>query len=105
LPKDTILITSRATIGECAISTKSISTNQGFQNIICYEDYNNYFIFYSIKHNHNSLLRVSHGTTFLEVSKNQIKKIIIPIPNTLQEQKKLLQSYQMLIILLLTHTK
>ena len=89
LPKDTILITSRATIGECAISTKSISTNQGFQNIICNEGYDNYFIFYSIKNNHNSLFRVSQGTTFLEVSKNQIKKIIIPIPNTLPEQQKI----------------
>ena len=35
------------------------------------------------------IFRVSQGTTFLEVSKNQIKKIIIPIPNTLPEQQKI----------------
>ena len=89
LPEETILITSRATVGKCAIATKPISTNQGFQNIICNDDYDNLFIFYSIKHNLNNLLRVSQGTTFLEISKNQIKNVIIPIPNSLHEQQKI----------------
>lgn len=89
LPKGTILITSRATIGKCAITTKPMSTNQGFQNIICNDEFDNYFIFYSIKYYLNNLVRLSQGTTFLEISNNQIKKIIIPIPKLLSEQQKI----------------
>jgi len=89
LPEGTILITSRATIGKCAITTKPISTNQGFQNIVCNNDYDNSFIFYSIKHNRNKLLRLSYGTTFLEISKSEIKKVLVPIPNSIPEQQKI----------------
>ena len=45
LPVNTILLTSRATIGECAITTKPMSTNQGFQNIICHDALNNAMVF------------------------------------------------------------
>ncbi len=89
LPIETILITSRATVGECAITTKPISTNQGFQNIICNDRHHNYLIFYLIEQFTNNLLRLSHGTTFLEISKNQIKKVIIPVSNSLPEQQKI----------------
>ena len=89
LPEGTILITSRATIGKCAITTKPICTNQGFQNIICNNDYHNLFIFYSMKHNRNRLLRLSYGTTFLEISKSEIRKVSIPIPNFILEQQKI----------------
>jgi type I restriction enzyme, S subunit len=33
LPKGTVLITSRATIGSCAINTVPMATNQGFQSL------------------------------------------------------------------------
>jgi len=89
LPNNTILITSRATIGECAITTKPISTNQGFQSIICNYEYNYLFIFYLVKHNRNGLLRLSYGTTFLEISKRAMKKISFPIPKSIQEQTKI----------------
>ena len=89
LPKETILITTRATIGECAITTKPITTNQGFQNIVCNDNYDNYLIFYLIKQFPNNLLRLSQGTTFLEINKNQMKKVVIPISNSLPEQQKI----------------
>ena len=89
LPKGTILITSRATMCECAITLKQISTNQGFQSIICNDDFDNYFIFYLIKHYRNNFLRVAHGTTFLEINKTEIKKILLPAPNSKEEQQKI----------------
>ena len=89
LSEESILITSRATVGECAITTKPISTNQGFQNIICNDKHHNYLIFYLIKQFPNNLLRLSHGTTFLEISKNQIKKVTLPVSNSFQEQQKI----------------
>ena len=90
LPKGTILITSRATIGECAIATKPISTNQGFQSIICDDkNFNRTYIFYSIKCHKNELLRLAYGTTFLEINKTEIKKVMLPAPSSILEQQKI----------------
>ena len=89
LPVGTVLITSRATIGACAITSKSISTNQGFQNIICNNDYDASFIYYFIKQNPNNLMILSQGTTFLEISNNHMKKSLILKPNSLMEQQKI----------------
>ena len=90
LPKGTILITSRATIGECAIATKPISTNQGFQSIICNNDnFDRMYIFYSIKYHKSELLRLAYGTTFLEINKSEIKKVMLSIPSSILEQQKI----------------
>lgn len=92
LPTGTILITSRATIGECAITTKPISTNQGFQNLKCNTKYDNHFVFYSIKHNKNKLVQLASGSTFQEITKRQIGKILILIPDSLSEQSIIAQA-------------
>jgi type I restriction enzyme S subunit len=87
LPEGSILITSRATIGECAITIIPITTNQGFQNLICNSKNNNLFLLYVIKFNKEKLVRKSHGTTFLEISKNNIKNLKLPIPPFKEQQK------------------
>ena len=90
LPEGVILITSRATIGECAIATKPISTNQGFQSIICNDkNFNRTYVFYSIKYHKNELLRLAYGTTFLEINKTEIKKVTLPTPSSILEQQKI----------------
>ena len=87
LPVGTILITSRATIGKCAIAIKPMATNQGFQSIICNDNFDRLFIFYMIKHDSNKLLRLSYGTTFLEISKAAIKSIAILVPKKDEQTK------------------
>jgi type I restriction enzyme S subunit len=87
LPTGTILLTSRATIGECAINTKPITTNQGFQNLICNKNNNNLYILYALKYFKNKLLKMSQGTTFLEISKKNIEKIEILLPPLKEQQK------------------
>ncbi len=89
LPKGAILITSRATIGECAIAAKPISTNQGFQSIICNDGFDKLLIFYLLRHNQNNLLRLSYGTTFLEISKKGISKVVVTVPASLPEQQRI----------------
>lgn len=89
LPVGTILITSRATIGECAIAKKPISTNQGFQNLICNENNFNQFWYYAIQFHKNKLLKLCNATTFLEISKNNMKKILIESPTRKTEQQKI----------------
>ena len=89
LPIGTILLTSRATMGECAISTRPMSTNQGFQSIVCNNMFYNVFVFYLMRFNRNTIIRLSYGTTFLEISKKEIEKVLVPVPNSLTEQQKI----------------
>ena len=43
LEKGAVLITTRATIGNCAISNNKVATNQGFQNLEVNKNHNNKF--------------------------------------------------------------
>ena len=88
LPKDTILLSSRATVGEISIALTECSTNQGFQSLITKNNVDNDFIYYLISTIKNEFLRRSSGSTFLEISKNEIKRIPINIPE-LSEQNKI----------------
>jgi type I restriction enzyme S subunit len=87
LPDGTILLTSRATIGEVAIALNECTTNQGFQSIIVNKSYNNLFIFNWIKNNRYQFIRRANGSTFLEISKSEIGKIPICAPILPEQQK------------------
>lgn len=80
LPIGTILLTSRASIGDCAILKEVATTNQGFQSLIPLEKINNEFLYYLILTLKNKLLKLASGSTFLEVSPNKIKNLLIPLP-------------------------
>ena len=88
LPIGTILLTTRATIGEVAITTEECTTNQGFQSLVVNHDVNNRFIANWIKRNRNELIKRANGSTFAEISKSEIEKISIFIP-TKEEQDKI----------------
>ena len=88
LPKNTILLSSRATVGEISIALTECSTNQGFQSLIPKENYDTDFIYYLISTIKNEFLRRSSGSTFLEISKNEVKRIKINIPS-ISEQKQI----------------
>ena len=88
LPKGTILLSSRATIGEKSILLNSATTNQGFQSIITNNEAINEFIYYYIDTLKSELIKQSSGSTFLEISNTILKKLKIYIPN-LQEQEKI----------------
>ncbi|WP_187929631.1 restriction endonuclease subunit S [Helicobacter pylori] len=80
LPIGTILLTSRASIGDCAILKVAATTNQGFQSLIPLEKINNEFLYYLMLTLKNKLLKLASGSTFLEVSPNKIKNLLIPLP-------------------------
>ncbi len=56
------------------------TTNQGFQSLIPLEKINNEFLYYLILTLKNKLLKLASGSTFLEVSPNKIKNLLIPLP-------------------------
>lgn len=85
LPEGTILLTSRAGIGDVGILKIKASTNQGFQSLIP-ENINGEYLYYSIKLNKSKLLNYASGSTFLEISPKQVKKIKIIFPSDPEEQ-------------------
>jgi type I restriction enzyme S subunit len=83
-----ILLTSRATIGECAINSVPMATNQGFASLVCKDKAHNWFIYFYISLTKDELQRLAGGSTFREVSKRSIRAIRIPLP-PLPEQKRI----------------
>ena len=86
LPVGTVLLTSRATIGETAITTVPMATNQGFANFICRENLLNVFLAYYLRHIKEKLNDLASGSTFKEVTKGTLLNIEIPL-FPLEEQR------------------
>lgn len=86
LPKGTILLCTRATIGVMSIADKEVTTNQGFKNLICNKDTSNEFVYYALQMLKDEMVGKSIGTTFLELSKSELSKIKMLIPKDKEEQ-------------------
>lgn len=91
LPIGALLLTTRATIGACSINNfdGDVSTNQGFQSLICKSSLFNEYAYYAITRDkfQKELIKHASGSTFLEISSKNLKKLPIPIP-CLEEQQK-----------------
>lgn len=85
LPEGTILLCTRATIGDLAIAKVSLATNQGFKNLVCHSDIDNVFLSYLLRTKKDEMIERAIGTTFLEISKKELSKIVIAFPEY-QEQ-------------------
>ena len=92
LPIGALLLTTRATIGSCSINNfdGDVSTNQGFQSLICKSSLFNEYAYYAITRDkfQKELIKHASGSTFLEISSKNLKKLPIPIP-CLEEQQKI----------------
>ena len=87
LPIGTILLSSRATVGECSINKVECTTNQGFQSLIPKEYFSKEFVFYLMQTKRKELIRKSCGSTFLEISANEVRKIKIAVPASKEQEK------------------
>ena len=88
LPPRSLLMTTRATIGACAVNQVSMATNQGFQSLVPKEGARVEFLYYLIQHHKRRLERLAAGSTFLEVSKRTIRDFRVVVP-PLPEQRKI----------------
>ena len=86
MPVGTVLLSSRAPIGQLAITSVPMCCNQGFKNIICNESINNVFLYFYLMLTMANVQALGRGATFKEVSKQAISayKTILP-PLTLQQ--------------------
>jgi len=88
LPPRSVLMTSRATIGECAVNTVEMATNQGFKSLVPKEEIETWYLHYRMLETAAFLESLGAGSTFDEVSKSVVESVDIPIP-PLSEQRKI----------------
>lgn len=89
IPENSLLFTSRATIGACAINSAPASTNQGFQNIVPIEDISVKYLYYFFSQPlmQKRLIRRANGSTFLEISGSEMRKTKILLPPKIERIK------------------
>lgn len=80
LPKETVILTSRAPIGKVGIAGEELFCNQGFKNIICNGKIVPRYLYSILLFNTEYLNSLGRGATFKEISKSIVEKIRIPVP-------------------------
>ncbi|MEX4589610.1 restriction endonuclease subunit S [Haemophilus influenzae] len=87
LPKNTVLLTSRAPIGYIAIASNEILTNQGFKSLVLNDGHIPEFFYYLLKNNVHILESRATGSTFKEISGQILKDTELSIPTPDIQQK------------------
>ena len=88
LPKDSVILTSRASVGYVALAGKDLCTNQGFQSLIPKQSVLAKYLMFWIQQNRTEFESRSAGSTFKEISKSNVKSIKLHLP-PLPEQKRI----------------
>ena len=100
LPIGTVLLTTRATLGEMSIAKRECSTNQGFQSLIPHTDrVSSEYLYYMQIIIKSWCEKYASGNTFREISKSALSDCIIPIPDRARQEQivKLLSSIDLII--------
>ncbi|WP_217515160.1 restriction endonuclease subunit S [Vibrio metschnikovii] len=88
LPEGSLLLTSRAPIGNVAITTRELCTNQGFKSLVPSESVDIKYLYFCMLYSAERLENEGNGATFKEVSKKVVEAFKIPLP-PLETQKKI----------------
>ena len=81
IPAFSILLSSRATVGECSINLCECCTNQGFQSLVP-KRVDLDFLYSLISTIKKDMIRESSGSTFLEISANKVRNLNVFIPDS-----------------------
>lgn len=84
LPRGTILLSTRASVGLASITTnpQGVTTNQGFQSVVPKRVENSEFLYYVIssQNTQRELKTKANGSTFPEISNSEVSSIIVSLP-------------------------
>lgn len=88
LPKNSLLVTTRATLGKVALAGVPVATNQGFKNIVFGKGLHpDFFYHFFTAFIEVELARLGTGTTFPEVPKREFVEIQVPVPPLSTQQR------------------
>ena len=87
LPKNAVLLSTRAPIGYLAIAANAITTNQGFRSLVVKPEYDHEFLYYWLSANVEELERHASGSTFKELSGTSLRQIRLRLPGNRNEQR------------------
>jgi len=87
IPAGSVIMCSRASIGDCKINKVPISTNQGFCSFICKGVQNKYLSYMIISGLNQELQKRATKSTFAEISRGKISQIKIPVPERPEQEK------------------
>jgi type I restriction enzyme S subunit len=80
VPKNSIVLSTRAPIGSICIAGKELCTNQGCKSLVPGEGVNSKYYYYYLKVSKEFLNLKGSGTTFLELPTNELSSFNIPLP-------------------------
>ena len=80
VPANTILMTSRASVGFFALMDTEVCTNQGFINIIPYDAEMRMYLLFNLMSRVTEIRSNAKGTTYPEISKGRFRQMDIIIP-------------------------
>lgn len=89
LPVNTVVVSTRATIGRVGIAKIPISTNQGFKNIIIKDEklVDPSYLALAVSQLKPKMEAMASGGTFKEISKTNFCKLTIPLPSLKDQQR------------------
>jgi putative type I restriction-modification system, S subunit len=85
VPKNSVILTTRAPIGKVAIAAQELCTNQGCKSLVINEKINSHFLYYLLSSSNERLNTLGTGTTFMELGATALGNIKIALP-PLEEQ-------------------
>lgn len=89
VPKGTVVMSSRAPIGLLSIAQCDLCTNQGFKNMVPNDMTDSKYLYYTIQQHIPQIQNLGTGTTFKEVSKDELGRFAILYP-----PKKLIATFE-----------
>ena len=91
LPADTVVVSTRATIGRVGIARVQLATNQGFKNVIVKDKSKVLpeFLALVMRTKGAEMEQLASGATFKEISKANLGSILVDLPS-IDDQVKIL---------------
>jgi type I restriction enzyme S subunit len=81
VPAESILMTSRASVGFFALMDHEVCTNQGFINIVPHDNQSRMYLLFNLLSRVNEIRSNAKGTTYPEISKGRFREMDITIPS------------------------
>lgn len=87
LPIGSLLLCTRATIGDSKINATPMATNQGFKNIIPFKETCVRYLYYLLQTKKKEMFEKATASTFAEISKSALCEIALQTPQKREQEK------------------